>query len=243
MSCCPVPAKLAQPGALEVKEGAPSPFLAGLVAMAPIKAGEQILSTKVLTKGQETGLATQIAISRRGLSVPVSEQTGVSKLLKPGDRVDMIATFPPTDQGEVPETKTVLQNVHILAVGERIQNQIPSVFEVDPITGQSRSINLRGNRSFTHVTVEVSPLEAQAVIATIVGAGAELFLTLRNPVDRLTSSLPTTTVAEVLGPNSKRAKSLIKPLPMPAPASVAPPAPVKAPPPNPWSTGGGSFVN
>jgi pilus assembly protein CpaB len=240
-----IPAKLAQPGHIKVEKDKPSPFLSGPVALAAIQEGEQILNTKVTPKGQETGLASQVAISRRAIAVPVNDYTGVGKLIKPGDRVDLLATFPPTDQGEVPETKTVLQNVHILAVGERIQNQLPSVFELDPVTGANRNVNLRGNRNFSTVTIEVTPLEAQAVLSTVSGAGAEFFLTLRNPVDRVTTSIPTTTVADVLGPNSQRAKKLIKaPPPAPAPASVTPPPPPpKAPPPNPWQSGGGSLVN
>ncbi len=240
-----MPKKFAQPGFVSD----PSVFLtSGAVVAAPIRKGEQVLLTKVLLKGAETGLATQVGISKRALSIPVSDITGVTKLVKPGDRIDVIANIGYQGQGgQVSEVKTLLQDIQVLAVGEVIQNQIPSVFEEDPLTSTRRAVNMRGSRAFNTVTLEVTPLEAQALIFTIEGSGATLYLTLRNPVDRVVSSIPTTTVDEVLGNDSRKARGnrpnlAASELPnatqrTPASAPVAPP-----PPPNPFSLGGGSFV-
>lgn len=231
-----VPKKFAQPGSNSDKK-----VFEGLVASSPIRSGEQVLLTKVLAKGAETGLATQVAISRRALSIPVNDVYGVTRLLKPGDRVDVVSNITyRTPAGPEFEVKTVLQDVHILAVGEVIQNNIPSAFEEDPIAGTKKAVNLRGSRNFQTVTVEVTPQEAQALVLILENSG-NLFLTLRNPIDRSFASIPTTTVDEVLGPNSKKAEmERRKAPPPPPPVQIKAPPP---PPPNPWQQGGGTFAD
>lgn len=241
-----VPKSFMQPGAITISKDDEENRVNKLreiqetVAAVPFKAGEQITATKVLQKGTETGLAGQVAISHRALSIPAADLLSVGKLIKPGDRVDIITQVGYRgENGQEFEVKTLLQNVNVLAVGEQIQNNIPSFLEVDPLTGNTSARNLRrDNRSFTTVTVEVLPLEAQNLIYMI-AQGSDLFLTLRNPVDRaVASALPTTTVDEVLGPNSKKAMRA-RPIPVIAAPIVrqvvAPPAP-----PNPFLTGGGS---
>lgn len=232
-----VPKKFVQPGSKpDVKT------FEGTVATSPIKQGEQILMTKVLLKGAETGLATQVAITKRALSIPVNDSTGVTRLLKPGDRVDIVTSVQyRTPAGPESEVKTVLQDVHVLAVGEVIQNNIPSAFEEDPIAGTKKAVNLRGSRNFNTVTVEVTPQEAQALIVVMQNS-SDLYMTLRNPIDRAVQPVPTSTVDDVLGPNSKKAemeRRLRTPASPPPVIRAAPPPP----PPNPWQQGGGSFVN
>lgn len=239
-----VPSKFAQPGYQSSIDA-----FDGTVASVPIKKGEQILSTKVSIKGKASGLASQVAISYRAYSIPVSDQTGVTRLLQPGDRVDIISSLQyGTATGPIAETKTLLQNVHILAVGEQIQNEVPLALKKDPVTGKNRSINLRANNQFSTVSIEVTPVEAQALVH-VLESGATLHLALRNPVDRIIVNVPTTTVDEVLGSNSKKIQREIAavrpavPLPPPAtqPAKPEPkPGPKEAP--NPFKSGGGSLV-
>jgi pilus assembly protein CpaB len=216
----------------------------GAVSAAPVKAGEQILLTKVLLKGSSTGISGQVAIHHRAISIPVNDVTGVTRLLRPGDRVDIIANVQyNAGAGMESEVKTVLQNVHVLAVGELVQNNVPQAFETDPVSGNRRAMNLRGNRSFNTVTVEVVPTDAQKLIFVSEGTGASLYLTLRNPVDRQIASVPTVTVDEVLGENSKKAEKARN-----KPVAAAPPPPkakVVAPPPPPpaFSQGGIPVAN
>lgn len=230
-----IPKSFVQPGSIEDVSALLS---SGSVAAAPLRKGEQVLMTKVLLKGAETGLASQIAITRRALSIPVTDETGVTRLIKPGDRVDIVSPVSYQMPGGAQETevKTILQDINVLAVGEVVQNQIPSIFETDPLTGSKRAVNLRGSRNFSTVTVEVMPLEAQSVIF-ILNSGAPLYMTLRNPVDRQVASIATTTVEEVLGQNSKRAQR-VRP---PAPAPVAAPVRTVAPAYDPFKQSGGAL--
>lgn len=195
-----LPKNFVQPGS----HGDPRAF-EGMVAIAGIEVGEQVLLTKVYAKGAETGIASQIAIHHRAISVPVNDVTGITKLLKPGDRIDLVANVAYQGEGgNLSEVKTMLQNVHVLAVGEQIQNNIPAVFEEDPVTGQRFAKNIRGLRNYGTVTIEVNPSDAQKIIY-VIETGAPIYLTLRNPVDRLVASIPTLTVDEVLGENSRKA--------------------------------------
>jgi pilus assembly protein CpaB len=234
-----VPKSFQQPGS----NGDPRTF-EGSVASAPIKEGEQVLLTKVYLKGSDTGVASQVAIHHRAISVPVNDVTGVTRLLKPGDRVDLIANIQyPGDNGVASEVKTLLQNVHVLAVGEQVQNNIPAIFDTDPITGNRFAKNIRGTRTFNTVTIEVTPVDAQKIIY-IVESGVSLFLTLRNPVDRLVASIPTVTVDEVLGDNSR--KAALEAAKNRLPAAVPPPRaqrPAAPPPPPAFKQGGVPLAN
>jgi len=220
-----VPKNFAQPGS----NGDPRTF-EGAVAAAPIREGEQVLLTKIYLKGTDTGIASQIAIHHRAISVPVNDVTGITKLLKPGDRIDLVANVQyQGDEGTLSEVKTMLQNVHVLAVGEQIQNNIPAIFEEDAVTGQRFAKNIRASRNYSTITIEVNPVDAQKVIY-VIESGVQLYLTLRNPVDRLVASIPTMTVDEVLGENSRKAALEAAKNRLPA---VAPTRKVKAAPPPP----------
>lgn len=81
------PVDFVQPGALQVPEEA-----AGLIAAVPFKAGEQILNNKLLTPGPNTGLSLQISPGKRAVTISVDEVRGVAKLVRPGDRVDIITS-------------------------------------------------------------------------------------------------------------------------------------------------------
>jgi pilus assembly protein CpaB len=195
-------------------------------------------------KGTDTGIASQIAIHHRAISVPVNDVTGITKLLKPGDRIDLVANIQyQGDDGVLSEVKTMLQNVHVLAVGEQIQNNIPAVFEEDPVTGQRFAKNIRASRNFSTVTIEVNPLDAQKIIY-VMESGVQLYLTLRNPVDRLVSSIPTMTVDEVLGENSKKAalEAAKNRVPAAPPPRIITPPPPPPPPPG-FKKGGLPFAN
>lgn len=198
-----VPEKYKQPGAMkDLKEAE------GMVALVPIGEGEQIIVTKLAPKGAETGLAPQVAANKRALSIRVSEESSVSKLIKPGDYVDIISrlTYPGADGNPLTELKTILQNIRILATGEIVTNNIPQVYETDPLTQKKIPVSGRADQSYSTVTVEVTPDQAQILIYAQEQSGS-LYLTLRNPVDRVETQVGSTTIDEVLGPDSKRAEA------------------------------------
>ena len=67
--------------------------LQGRITAADILAGEQVLWSRLLPKGVVQGLAYNIPNDKRAVTVAVNEVIGVAGFIKPGDRVDVIATF------------------------------------------------------------------------------------------------------------------------------------------------------
>ena len=65
--------------------------LVGSVAVVPIKKNEQITFNKLVEPSIRTGLSPQVTPGRRAIAIPVNETSGVAKLVKPGDRVDLVA--------------------------------------------------------------------------------------------------------------------------------------------------------
>lgn len=194
----------------------------GLVALAPIKKGEQVLMSKVIKPGPVTGLSLQVSPSKRALSIPVNDTNSIGKLLNPGDRIDIVTAL---DVGkgmnQRREVKTLMQDVVILATGARVVNELPVMFEKQ---GKDDYVkNLRGDMTFTTITVEASPEESQDLIYLLSTAPGAIFLTLRHPSDHTKKRMPETTIESLLG---KVAETMLR---MPAAAPPPPPAPAPAP--------------
>lgn len=195
------PVDFMQPGAIETPDDA-----VGLVAATPIKKGEQILMTKLLSPGPNTGLSLQVAPDKRAVTIPVDDVRGVGKLIRPGDRVDIITSVNYGDnKQERREVKTLLQDVLILATGVNVTNNIPRALQVDSFNGKMTYKNLNGDTGYSTVTVEVSPVEAQNLIYILSVAPGAIFLSLRNGNDKVVPRLPTSTLDSVLGVDSERA--------------------------------------
>lgn len=165
----------------------------GLVALAPIKKGEQILESKILRPGPVTGLALQVAPSKRAVTIPVDDMRGVSKLINPGDRVDIVAAL---DVGkginQQRVIKTLMQDVTVLATGVRIANELPRTAER---VGKDDYIkNLRGDTSFSTITVEATPEDSQKLVYILSTSPGSIFMTLRHPSDHYRKRYPTVSV-------------------------------------------------
>jgi len=141
----PIPQRFLEPGAVaysprqdqnvvisEMKE------LAGSVAVVPIRKGEQITLNKITEPSLRTGLSPQVTPGRRAMAIPIDESSGVSKLIKPGDRVDVVAIFTSqtkqrTDPLGAVLSKTILQDVGVLSVGKNVTNNIARTLEQDGV--------------------------------------------------------------------------------------------------------------
>lgn len=185
-------------------------LIVGKVALAPIKKEEILLESKILQPGPVTGLSLQVNPGKRALTIPVDDVRGVAKLIKPGDRVDILTAI---DVGkglnQKKEVRTLLQDVPILATGLRIANELPRVYE--RINNQDFVKNIRAETNFNNITVEVNPKQAQSLVYILATAPASIFLTLRHPSDvGPKTNLTTTTVDSLrnvpssLGRTSKR---------------------------------------
>ncbi len=195
----------------------------GMITLAPIKKGEQLLETKLTRPGPVTGLSLQVSPSKRALSLPVNEINGVSKLIKPGDRVDIVAAL---DVGkgveQKREVKTLMQDVTVLATGSKLMNELPIMAE--RMGKEVYLRNMREDMSFTSVTIEASPEESQDLIYLLSTSPGSIYLTLRHPTDQTRKRMPSSTIETLLG----RVKQVVAPAPR-LPAALPPPAPKPKP--------------
>lgn len=174
--------------------------LRGYIALTPIVKGEQILKTKIAQPGALTGLSFQVSPGKRAITVPIDAMRGVAKLLKPGDRVDLIASVTSgSGQNQKKEVKALMQNVIILATGTNVQNSIPADYELDKSGKNFLIKSLTKNTNFDSITIEASPAEAQKLIFIMANNPQDLFMTLRNPSDTGAIGKLTTSIEDVLG--------------------------------------------
>jgi len=176
--------------------------LAGYIAVVPIKKGEMITYNKLTEPSLRTGLSPQVAPGRRAIAVPVNEISGVAKLVKPGDRVDLIAVLDPGGGKENKFSKIVLQDVVVLSVGRNVTNNVARTIETDPASGRERVKSLVEDFSFSSVTLEVDPMQAQTLALVMANGDNVLSLSLRNNDDTDRISLPATTFSDLMGPDA-----------------------------------------
>ena len=151
------------------------------VTLYPMSTNEPFTATKLSNVDGPEGIMATIPAGHRAVSVPITDVSGVSGLLQPGSRVDVLFTRPGS-MAEA-ETSTILQNVRVLAVGHSIQpNQV-----VDPKATKMPVI-----------TLVVTPEEAQKL--ELAKNEGKISLTMRNPLDGMNSLDGTPVTTEILDP-------------------------------------------
>lgn len=153
-----------------VKGGQRTPqSFAGWVAVNPLPEGEPITLKQAIAPGDRGFLAAVLRPGMRAVSVPVTETSGVSGLVFPGDRVDLLLTYrvaPPNagKQGgyEHLAAETVLRDLRVIAIGHALQAK-------------------PGEALVAHAaTLEVTPKQAEAI--ALAGEFGRLSLSLHSLV-------------------------------------------------------------
>jgi pilus assembly protein CpaB len=218
------PKDYVEPGAIANPE-----LVIGQVAGMSISKGEQIIESKLLSPGADTGISLQVSPGKRALAIPIEDIRAAGKLIRPGDRVDLIAALDigkGTNQRR--EIKTMMQDVVVLATGSRIFNSVPRMLDDD----KKNIISYVGDLKYSTITIEATPKEAQDIILLLSTSPSSIFLTVRNPNDRGVSQLPSTSMDNMLGgggfDGGFRNPSSVAPQFVP-PAPVAPQVPTTLP--------------
>jgi pilus assembly protein CpaB len=147
----------------------------GRAAMRPITANE-ILTQKSLSEGANRLSTSQLLNpNMRAVSVPVSEVTGVSGLIYPGDRVDVYFSRQPEEA--LPYSELLAQGARVLAVG------------VDMNVGKDKPELVKA------ATLEVTPLQAQKI--TLAVTTGQLNLAVRHFSDDTRIRLQTVQVTDL----------------------------------------------
>ncbi len=96
------------------------PDVAGRALLYPLTPGEPILERYLAPAGSGSGLTVRIPPGMRAISLKSDEVMGVSGFLLPGTYVDVLVTYHASNNAE-PVTATVLQDVQVIASGQKIQ--------------------------------------------------------------------------------------------------------------------------
>lgn len=129
----------------------------GLVTRTPVKAGEQIMSTKLQRPEEAMAAASLSGVTpkgKRAVTIGADLLSGVGGFVRPGDKVDILWTFQVPAPGGVGQkgelvTMTLFQNVDVLAVGSEMLGKPPKKGEAP------------GAYS---VTLALTPEEAQLIL-------------------------------------------------------------------------------
>lgn len=185
--------------------------LKGRITVSPIGKKEPILESKLAPVGLETGgIGAVLGKNKRAMAVRVDDVVGVAGFVKPGDRVDVLVTIKreapaaaspiKIKGGEDAESKVVLEDIKVLAIGKEIER-----------TGKDRE-----PRSVGVITLEVSPYEGEKL--ALAASEGRIVLALRNPLNK--DKIYTKGITRETLLASYRAKSLSRAKPI-APKTVA----------------------
>jgi len=112
-----VPRKFMAQDSIEIKTPSDVKMITNLVTRVRIPKGNQISQSALTSLSPTSGLSVKIPPGYRGAVVPID--SALMKLVKPGDRVDILVTFDAlmADNRKEKVTATILQNVLVLGVG------------------------------------------------------------------------------------------------------------------------------
>src|SRR5438874_6133967 len=141
----------------------------GRGVVLPIAKGEFVLPLKLAGENAGYGLPSLIPPGMRAVSVRVNEVVSVAGFVVPGTRVDVLLTGNPSGAPEQ-QTTTVLENVAVIASGQRLEKTAGGEPQTSPV-----------------ITLLVSPDDAQKL--TLATTQGKIQLALRNPLDTKSSEL------------------------------------------------------
>jgi pilus assembly protein CpaB len=135
----------------------------GRVAAFTLFPGEVLLDGRVVEHIGGSALAAVVQEGMRAITVRVDDVVGVAGFLLPGNRVDVIATSRRTGGDRGTESRTLLENLKVLAV-----DQTTSPDKNEPVIVRA-------------VTLEAAPAQAEEIVRA--QDEGKVQLTLRNPLD------------------------------------------------------------
>ena len=100
----------------------------GAVVRVGLSDGEPLTDIRVVRPGDRGFLAAVLTPGTRAVTVNVTPSTGLAGLVFPGDRIDLVGTFRVPEEGKGAgmnrfASETVLSNVRVLAVDQRVDDQ------------------------------------------------------------------------------------------------------------------------
>lgn len=95
--------------------------VAGRVTRVNVYKGEPMVPGRLAPEGTGPGLEVKIAPGKRAMSVRINDVSGISGMIQPNSRVDILLTLNPTEGMPEREAKIFMENMKILAMGAQVQ--------------------------------------------------------------------------------------------------------------------------
>ena len=175
-----VPAGFVQPGAVNKIDP-----IVGVMVKDQLMAGEQVVRHRLLLDVQGSGMAYQLPPGMRAYTLAINEISGGAGFIRPGDKVDVLATYDKAIAGEY-TSNMILQDAMVLAMNRS---------DVQPATGKKdagKTSAAPEEEKLTSVTLAVT-VDDSAKLALAEDRG-RLRLALRPFA---TEAMPVTTVRTI----------------------------------------------
>jgi pilus assembly protein CpaB len=166
---------------------------------------EPILESKLAPLEAGAGLSATIPEGMRAVSVAVNDVVGVAGFVGPGTMVDVLVTgaiVGSNQQAGGNVTRTILENVRVLAAGQKVQQDRDGKPQTVPV-----------------ITLLVTPEDASKL--TMASTEGKIQLALRNTIDTKTLNPPAVLQATLFAPAAPAVERRVTPAQRPP----APPAP------------------
>ena len=167
----PVPPEFISPDAIQDPK-----LVEGKVTRHSIHANAQITTADLMPANEIPGFAVRVPAGKRAIAIAASEVIAVGTMIKPGDHVDVLATYR-DPEGRIETTQMILQNVPVLAV---------NIGQTNPETHEGAK---------TSMTLAVAPEDTERLTAAAIAG--QLRVSLRSPTDTLLISTPGVTVRDI----------------------------------------------
>lgn len=119
----------------------------GTVVRYGLRTGEPIMTGRVVKPGQHGFMAAALTPGMRAVSISITPVAGVAGFVFPGDHVDVIVTHKIDQQKSVESverkvSETILQNVRVLALDQKMNDQV-----TEPKVAQIATLEVTGKQA------------------------------------------------------------------------------------------------
>jgi pilus assembly protein CpaB len=155
-------------------------LLIGSVARQPLPRGVPIARSATVHPGERGFLAAVLPRGKRAISIPISETAGISGLVQPGDRVDIILTYSVSGgdidaERDVKASETVMTNLRVLALDQRLG----AADQIREASGNVAPVPVART-----ATLEVTPRQAEMItLSTTLGTLSMVLNSVRDGGD------------------------------------------------------------
>lgn len=194
--------------------------LIGRVLVAPVFAGDVLLPGKLAPVGVGPGLEVKVPRGKRAMAVRINDVAGISGLIQPNSRVDVVVMMRQGAGTPAPVAKVFMEDLRVLSVGTTVQRD-----------AAGRSIDA------TTAALEVTPEQAERLAVAATEGSIQLVLRGFGDSESVRTQgadardVVGVTLASFIGPVDSAAAAPARP--RPAARRRPPPPPPPTPPPAP----------